>query len=62
MNQSLFNKLLAAASLTMLAAAKDQRIINVDEHLLRGMNANDYKFSMTRDETLTILMDKSADW
>ena len=63
MNQSLFNRLLAVASLAMFAAAKSQRIVNVDEHMLIGMNANGHKFSMGRDETLTLhFMDENVEW
>ena len=59
MNQSIINKLLAVASLAMLAAAKlnQQRVVEVDEKMLRDMNADDDKFVMNRLETLTILMD-----
>ena len=64
MNQRIINKLLAVASLAMLAAAKlnQQRVVEVDEKMLRDMNADDDKFVMNRLETLTILMDKSAGW
>ena len=59
MNQRIINKLLAVASLAMLAAAKlnQQRVVEVDEKMLRDMNADDDKFVMNRLETLTILMD-----
>ena len=59
MNQSIFNKLLAVASLAMLAAAKlnQQRVVEVDEKMLRDINADDDKFVMNRWETLTLLMD-----
>ena len=59
MNQSIINKLLAVASLAMLAAAKlnQQRVVEVDEKMLRDINADDDKFVMNRWETLTLLMD-----
>ena len=62
MNKNIFNRLLAVASLAMLAAAKHQKIVDVDEQMLRDMNANDQKFTMSKDETLTLLMDESSDW
>ena len=62
MNKNIFNRLLAVASLAMMAAAKEQKIVDVNELMLRGMNANDKTFEMSRDETLTLLMDYSAGW
>jgi hypothetical protein len=43
----------------MLAAAKlnQQRVVEVDEKMLRDINADDDKFVMNRWETLTLLMD-----
>ena len=41
MYQNKFTSLLAFASLAMLAAAKEQRIVQVDEAMLRGMNQTD---------------------
>ena len=59
MNKNIFNRLLAVASLAMLAAAKlnQQRVVEVDEKMLRDINADDDKFVMNRWETLTLLMD-----
>ena len=62
MNQNIFNKLLAVASLAMMAAAKEQKIVNVNKLMLRNMNANDSTFVMKRDETLTLLMNVGAGW
>ena len=59
MNQNIFNRILAVASLAMLAAA---RIVDVDEDMLRDMSDNDEKFVMSMDETLTLLMDEEAFW
>ena len=46
MNKNIFNRLLAVASLAMMAAAKDHQVIDVNELMLRGMNANDKTFVM----------------
>ena len=62
MNKNIFNRLLAVASLAMMAAAKEQKIVNVNKLMLRNMNANDSTFVMKRDETLTLLMNVGAGW
>ena len=62
MNKNIFNRLLAVASLAMMAAAKEQKIVNVNKLMLRNMNANDNTFVMKRDETLTLLMNVGAGW
>ena len=59
MNKNVFNRLLAVASLSMLATA---RLVDVDEDMIRDMNDKGQKFVMGKDETLTILMDKSENW
>ena len=59
MNKNVFNRLLAVASLAMLATA---RLVDVDEDMIRDMNDKGQKFVMGKDEKLTILMDKSANW
>ena len=39
MNKNIFNRLFAVASLAMLAAAKkQQRVVEVNENMLRDMN------------------------
>ena len=41
MNKNIFNRLFAVASLAMLAAAKKhQRVVEVNENMLRDMNQN----------------------
>ena len=59
MNQNIFNRILAVASLAMLAAA---RIVDVDEDMLRDMRDHDEKFVMSMDETLTLLMNRDTEW
>ena len=62
MNKNIFTRLLAVASLAMYAAAKDQKVIEVNEKMLSDMNWNDEEFVMSRDETLTLLMDAYSNW
>ena len=63
MNKNIFNRLFAVASLAMLAAAKKhQRVVEVNENMLRDMNENSEQFVMNRRETLTLLMDQSYNW
>ena len=62
MNKNIFTRLLAVASLAMYAAAKDQKVIEVNEKMLSDMNWNDEEFVMSRDETLTLLMDADSNW
>ena len=62
MNKNIFTRLLAVASLAMYAAAKHQKVIEVNEQMLSDMNWNDEEFVMSRDETLTLLMDSESDW
>ena len=46
----------------MLAAAKEQRIVQVDRDMLHNMNIKDQKLYMDTDERLTLLMDESEGW
>ena len=52
------SSLLAVASLAMMSDARSVRVTPED---LQNMNANDEKFEMTKDETLTIMMDVPMD-
>ena len=62
MHQNKFTSLLTLASLAMLAAAKEQRIVQVDRDMLHNMNIKDQKLYMDTDERLTLLMDESEGW
>ena len=52
------SSLLAVASLAMMSDAKSIKVTPED---LQNMNANHEKFEMTKDETLTIMMDTLYD-